>query len=241
MKRVSVAMAAYNGEKYLPEQIDSILSQLQQSDELVVSYNISTDTTDRILENYARKDHRVRVFRNPVKGITANFDNALAHCTGDYIFVSDQDDKWAPTKYCKVMKAFEESGADLVIHNGVHTDENLNPITEPFFSIYRIGPGKLKNFMMYRGSGCCMAFTHSMMEKIRPMPVCALAYDHWIGMVAECMGKITYLDDVLLYHRLHGDNATVGRRSLGVIIQSRVILIEELLKRLIRERRKGQQ
>ena len=231
--RASVAIAAYQGEKYLPIQIDSVLEQLSKDDELVVSYDNSKDNTLELLNDYAAKDSRVKVFKNDNPGITGNFNNALANCRGEYIFICDQDDKWIEGKLVKVLKHFEE-GAEMVIHNGTHTNAELTPIGKPFFEMYRIGDGKLKNFMKPRYSGCCIAFTKRIKEIILPIPE-IYAYDHWVGMVGECFGTIAYEKDVLLLHRLHSDNVTPEqRRSLGLIFKTRLKLLFCLIGRKLR-------
>ena len=92
--KISVAMAVYNGSKYIRQQIDSILPQLREGDELIISYDESQDDTLEIIRTYERKDARVKVFTDPGSGVTDNFNNAISHCTGDYIFLSDQDDVW---------------------------------------------------------------------------------------------------------------------------------------------------
>ena len=89
---ISVCMATYNGEKYLREQVGSILTQLGENDELVVSDDGSTDSTIDILKSY--NDPRIKIFINTGRhGVNSNFENALRHADGDYIFLSDQDDK----------------------------------------------------------------------------------------------------------------------------------------------------
>lgn len=239
MKKISVAMAVYNGEKYLPEQLDSILKQLDPIDEIVISYDQSKDGTWNLLQEYAIKYPQVRVVENKNPGVAGNFNNAIEHCTGDYIFICDQDDRWADDKRQKVLEAFENSGADMVIHNGVHINGEGKVISEPFFSIYRIGAGKLKNILKPRYSGCCTAFTADMAKKILPVPQNIDAYDHWIGTVGEFMGRIAYEDSILLYHRLHGENVTpTSTRSLSVIFKSRMRLLKELKARIKRERNK---
>ena len=240
-KTVSVAMAVYNGEAHLAEQIDSILPQLREGDELVASCDPCTDRSWEILTEYQARDSRVRPVHNEgPHGIAHNFENALRHASGDILFICDQDDRWAPGKRDKVVRALEESGFDMCIHNGVHTDAEMNPIAEPFFTIYRIGDGKLRNLVKPRYSGCCMAFTRPMLEKILPIPEGIDAYDHWIGTVGEFMGRITYLPDVLLYHRLHDGNATpTSSRSLGVILRARAHLLKNLAARIRREKKAG--
>ena len=237
MASISVAMAVYNGEAYLPEQLNSILKQLEPQDEIVVSYDKSRDNTWQLLQEYQSKYPQVRVLENRNPGINGNFNNAIAGCRGDYIFICDQDDRWADNKRAAVVESFEKHGADMVIHNGVHIDGEGKVISEPFFSMYRIGDGKLKNILKPRYSGCCTAFTAEMAAKIMPMPMKLDAYDHWIGTVGEFFGKIAYDERILLYHRLHGGNVTpVSTRSLGMILKARSRLLWELAKRMNREK-----
>lgn len=239
MASISVAMAVYNGETYLPEQLDSILSQLQPQDEIVISYDKSRDGTWDLIQSYSEKYPQVRVLENAHPGINGNFNNAIAGCTGDYIFICDQDDRWAENKRSAVVETFEKTGADMVIHNGVHINTQGEVISDPFFTIYRIGDGKLKNILKPRYSGCCTAFTRAMAEKIMPMPMNLDAYDHWIGTVGEFMGKIAYDQRILLYHRLHDNNVTpVSTRSLKVILGARWTLLQNLHRRIRRERRR---
>ena len=239
MKTISVAMAVYNGETYLPEQLDSILSQLEPGDEIVVSYDKSKDGTWALLQDYATRYPQIKVLENPRPGINGNFNNAIAGCTGDYVFICDQDDRWAENKRAAVVETFEKTGADMVIHNGVHIDGEGKTISEPFFTLFRIGNGKLKNILKPRYSGCCTAFTKEMAAKIMPMPMVLDAYDHWIGTIGEFMGTIAYDDRILLYHRLHGGNVTpVSTRSLSVILKARGTLLRELSRRIRRERGK---
>lgn len=232
--KISVAMAVYEGEKYLSAQIDSILCQLRDYDELIISYDRSEDSTWDIINDYAARDSRISVFRNPSSGITSNFNNALKHCTGKYIYISDQDDIWISKKIATVQKYFKKTKADLIIHNGVYTDARLKPISRPFNEIYRIGDGKIKNIIMPRYSGCCMAFNRRMLKKIYPMPEIH-GYDQWIATVCEFCGHIEYPNEVLILHRLHGSNATdlSKSRPLTTIIIMRSLLIYNLIKRLI--------
>lgn len=230
---VSVALPVYNGAMYLKPQLDSILAQLKPDDELVVAYQASTDRSLEILEQYQKMDARVKVYQNDKTGVTANFDLALSKCQGDCIFISDQDDVWMEGKRDRCVEALQKSGAELVIHNALHTNDALEPQKETFFEIYPIGPGRWKNIKKPRMSGCCMAMTQEMRERVLPIPEIH-GYDQWIAVLAEWSGAVTYLDDVLLLHRLHGDNVTTGTRKLGVILRCRAKLMVSLVMRLIR-------
>lgn len=230
-RTVSVAMAAYNGERFIAEQIESILERLEEQDELVISYDKSNDSTLEIIHEYCHKDDRVKLVHNFNPGIVGNFNNALAACRNEIIFISDQDDRWVGDKRNVMVEALTSTGADLAIHNVVHMDEDGRIVSQPLFEEYGIGPGRLRNFAMPRYSGCCMAYPRNTMRIIYPMPSNVINYDHWIGMACEIFGRIQFVDEILLNHRLHGSNATTERRPLTVIVQQRFHLLCELAKK----------
>ena len=102
---ISVVMATYNGAKYLAEQIDSILVQLTDNDEIIVSDDCSTDNTVDILHSY--KDGRLRVIRTTGNlGPIRNFEYALSHARNNIIVLSDQDDQWLPDRLEEVRRHF---------------------------------------------------------------------------------------------------------------------------------------
>ena len=121
-------MAAYNGEAYIKEQIDSILKQLKYDDELIISYNASTDNTFKILEDYASKDDRVAVIKCQEKGVIPNFENAIANCKNELIFLSDQDDVWNDRKVKIMSDIFNDKAVGCVIHSCDLVDADLNVI-----------------------------------------------------------------------------------------------------------------
>ena len=96
-------MATYNGAKYIKEQLDSIIPQLREDDELIVSDDASKDDTLKIVESY--NDPRIKIFHNENHGVAHNFENAMREATGDLIYFADQDDVWLPGKLDK-MEAF---------------------------------------------------------------------------------------------------------------------------------------
>ena len=164
--RVSIAMAVYNGEKHLKEQIDSITCQLLPQDELVISYDNSTDNSLNLIKKYTSKDHRIRYYKNEIiPGVVKNFENAVTYCTGEIIFYSDQDDVWMPDKIEKVLNKFEDPKVTVVIHDSSLTDEELN-ITHPSTFKLRNGNTNLfKNLIRLSYIGCCLAF-RSEMKKV---------------------------------------------------------------------------
>ena len=238
MSTISVAMAVYNGERFLKDQLDSIISQLEESDELIISYDTSQDDSLQILDEYSKKYSQLKVVIDPGKGVFSNFENAIFNASGDYIFISDQDDIWIEGKREAVLKDFKETNADMIIHNGIHIDADGNIISEDFFKIYNIKKNIITNFIKPRYSGCCMAFRKEMKQALLPIPRTVGAYDHWIGMVGELFYTVYFEKEVFLKHRLHGNNVTVSRRKLKTILAARWNLAKELnrLRRRIRNK-----
>lgn len=227
----SVAMAVYNGERYLPEQIESILSQLRENDELVISYDISSDNSLAVINSYAQKHSQIKIVYNDEPGVVGNFNNAIANCANEIVFISDQDDVWIQGKRNAVVSKMESCTADLVIHNGVHINESGEVISQPFFTMYKMENNIIRNYLAPRYSGCCMAIRRRALRYLIPLPSTVVNYDHWVGMACELFGSVEYMDKVLLKHRLHGNNVTTPRRRFSVIASQRANLALELYKR----------
>ena len=101
-------MATYNGAKYIKEQLDSIIPQLRDDDELIVSDDASKDETLKIVESY--NDPRIKIFHNENHGVAHNFENAMRQASGDIIYFADQDDVWLPGKLDKMEKFIKDGG-----------------------------------------------------------------------------------------------------------------------------------
>lgn len=232
--RASVAMAVYNGEQYICEQIDSILERMGQQDELVISYDVSTDATWQIINDYAKQDSRVRVVCNPGKGgVRNNFTNAVMNCRGEYIFLSDQDDLWIGDKINRMIEKFQQTGADLVVHNGYMTDGTLEVIQSNIFDQFGRYNNPILNIIKCNFWGCCMAFRSHMRQWVCPFPsdhdIC---HDCWLGIIVGFRGKIARMEDYFIKHRLHGNNVTIsGGRSIWVIAKDRIKLVRYLIMR----------
>ena len=236
---VSIAMAVYNGEKYLREQIDSILNQLALNDELVVSYDESSDSTIDILTDYQKRDERLKVFKNPYRpGVVKNFQNAVEHCSGDFIFFSDQDDVWMPNKIVRVLKEFEDPKVSVVFHDASLTDAMLNITKESTF-VLRGGARETVMGNLFRLSyiGCCMAFRADYKDVVVPIPTIYRSHDWWTGcLLGTGRTKMKAIHEPLIYHRSHGDNVTPTKRpSLGYQLQVRWIIIKNIILRYRRK------
>ena len=238
MVRASVAMAARNGERYIKDQIDSILTCMSPEDELVISCDPSTDSTVEIVNAYAASDSRIRVLINDIPGVQSNFNNAVTHCVGKYIFFADQDDIWIEEKIDKVISVFEKTGADMVMHDGYFTDENLNCLPGSIFKRYGTNNSFISNLIRCSYWGCCMAIRATFRKIVCPFPTAdKVWHDIWISLMATRHGTIARCDDILVLHRRHADGqSTLKRRPIPEIIKHRVQIIKEI-KRRERQRR----
>ena len=201
---VSVCMATYNGEKYIREQIDSILPQLSDSDELVISDDGSSDNTIDIVQGY--NDRRIRLYHNTRHGVTWNFENALKHSKGEIIFLADQDDVWKPGKVER-MKEWLKSYV-LVIHNADVVDKNGKLINDDYFSLAGVRNGFWQNLVKFRHIGCCMAFRRKLLNECLPFPRGIACHDYWIGMYAFAKFRVMMDTESFLMYRRHGKNTS---------------------------------
>lgn len=226
--KISVALAAYKGEQYIAEQLNSILPQLGENDEIIVSDDFPQGKTREAVS--VIHDKRIRYIEGQGKGVVRNFENALNACTGDVIFLCDQDDVWMPDKVEKVL-AVIRSGADLVLHDAAVTDGALN-ITEPsFFEVRGSNASFVKNLIKNSFVGCCMAFTRKVMEESLPFPTELPMHDWWIALVAIKKGyKTVLLRESLISWRRHGDNVTGGKTSAVQKIKLRLTMLLSLAR-----------
>lgn len=236
--KISVCMAAYNGEIYIQEQIESILKQLKVDDELIISDDGSSDKTSIIVNEI--NDPRIKfIINDGEKGYTKNFENALKRSSGDIIFLSDQDDVWVDNKVEVMLKHLEDS--DMVVSNAKIVDSQLKVIDDSHFRLYDVKKEFWNNFLKTRYIGACMAFKRNVLEKALPFPkhqkYCA--HDYWLTIVSEALYKVSLEEVPLLLYRRHGNNASSG----GEISQNpflfkvfvRFYCLFNLLKRMSRK------
>ena len=223
-------MAVYNGERFLNAQINSILGQLSDCDEVIVSVDPSSDRSDEIIRQLAAHDKRVYVLVGEGKGVIKNFENALNHVTGDYIFLSDQDDVWLPDKIAVCMNVFHSKNALLLIHNASLTDAELTITKEHCYgSTFR--KGIVRNLIKNKYTGCCMAFRTELLETVLPFPEAIPMHDQWLALVAEKSGKVEYIKQPLILYRRHGDTLTGIRESSFLQkLKWRLNIVSALLK-----------
>ena len=208
---ISVYVATYNGEKFIREQIDSILCQLSSDDEIIVSDDGSTDGTIVIINCIG--DKMIRIIEGPRKhSPTFNFENALKEAKGDYIFLADQDDVWKTNKVEVCMKWLQKY--DCVVSDAQVTDSNLNPLYPSLYAIMQVRQGHIYNTVWKNGyTGCCMAFRRNILEASLPFPKDIPMHDIWIGNVAAYKYNVKFIPDKLILFRRHKETISCNGKG----------------------------
>lgn len=234
---ISVCVAAFNGEKYIEEQILSVLRNLDSQDEIIISDDGSSDRTRRIVDDLAEKDRRIRIIDGPRKGLIKNFENAIVHSKGDIIFLCDQDDVWKDNKVKTVLDIFGNTDCTLVMHDACIVDSNLRILGCSFFEFKKCKKGYWRNLIKNSYIGCCMAFKRSILDYAIPFPDNIPMHDQWIGLLSERVGKVEFCNEQLLLYRRHSNNASeMTHLPLGEMVKNRTIMLKCINKR-IREKK----
>lgn len=215
-EQIDVLLATYNGEKYLKEQIGSILNQTYKNIRLIISDDCSKDNTKEILEQYEKEDERVKVFYQQENlGYIKNFEFLLNQVKNDYYMLSDQDDVWLPQKIEKSFETIKNENADLVFGDLEIVDEKLNTIY-PSFNDYMKLTRKIKkyinsykvNYLYNCVTGCTVISKKEFIPKLIPFPNNSkyMIHDYWIGIQLAINGKLAYMPERYIKYRQHGNN-----------------------------------
>ena len=208
-------MATYNGEKFLREQMDSILVQTIHDFELIICDDCSTDSTAQILRDYEKNDSRIKVFVNEENlGFKKNFEKAIGLCSGDYIALSDQDDIWLPEHLESLFNSIE--GNSMSVANARLIDTNGNEFLdvnlmqyEKFERIYS-SPEIMYGLMFYKNPffGSNSMYRKGVFDKALPMPNGISYHDVWFAICSACLDGIAYIDIPVTKHRFTGNNVS---------------------------------
>ena len=211
--RVEILMATYNGEKYLSEQIESIISQSYENWTLLIRDDNSKDSTVSIIEKYEKKDNRIRLLRDRKGnlGFIKNFEELLIESQEDFIMFCDQDDYWEKDKiknYIEILQKEEELlQVPLLIHsNSFICDENLKIIKEEFInSSIALEENKNTYFFSYIVQGSTVMINKRMKEICIPFLSSVTLHDRYFHLLSEFLGKRIFIDKSLMKYRQHAN------------------------------------
>ena len=213
---VDVLVATYNSnEKFLRQQIESILNQTYKNIKIYISDDASSTNVSDIINEYQNKDNRIVFFKQKENiGFNKNFEFLLKQSTAKYIMFSDHDDIWHDTKVEKSFKKIKEKNVSLVYVNCRQIDENDKLIKNNYFKNKNIplitGHSKLA-ISRYAGLGCSQIFTSEVKKEMIPFKDSVIAHDWLAGFIANRQNGIDYIDEELFDYRLHSNNVFGGR------------------------------
>ena len=211
---VSVALATYNGARYISEQLESIFAQTLLPDEVVICDDASSDTTATQLALFQKRfPDRLRVYHNETNlGFTRNFEKAISFCTGEIIILSDQDDFWLPHKVERLVDILQQNPqTGLVFSDAEIADQSLN---RKGFTVYSRHPKPdlrvekvLQSFVRpIKLLGCTCAFRTKYLPYLLPISS-RWGHDHWIGFILAVISNLEMIDEPLMLYRRHDKNA----------------------------------
>lgn len=210
---VSVALATYNGAKYLSSQLDSILKQNYKNIEIIIVDDASSDNTLEIIESYQQTNKNITLYKNDKNlGLLRTFEKAINLSSGDFIALCDQDDIWLPNK---IEILLHNIGENLLIHSDaklINADNNI--IGESHFALAKRKDksGFIDYLVSNNVTGCTCMFSNKLKELAVPFPEYFYSHDHYLALVASYYGTIKLLDEPLILYRQHGNNVIGAKR-----------------------------
>ena len=228
---VSIALATCNGERFLPEFLNSLCAQGRLPQELVACDDASSDDTLPILEGFSeRSPFPLRIFYNTTRvGVVENFSKAVSRCTGEWIALADQDDVWREDKLIRLLEAVERPGVMAAFSNADLVGPDLERLGYTVWQQVGLSEGWRKQFdrdrplkVLFREpvvTGATLMFRRDLLPAILPIPH-SWVHDGWISQIAASQGKIVAVPESLILYRQHGGNL-IGSRKLSTAQQIR--------------------
>jgi hypothetical protein len=225
--RIHIVLATYNGARYLAEQLDSIEQQTEKDWTLLVMDDGSSDGTERIVAEAARRnaririEHRARPRESSAVGVFAELLGRSHLLGADYTLCCDQDDVWRPDKVAKTIARLKEAeGSDqepaLVHHDLEVVDQDLRPVAHSFWSLAALKPGNENNpqRLLSRNevTGCALACNRALLEIALPIPEDAIMHDWWLALCAAYFGRLRPMQAQMVRYRQHEHNV-IGAKS----------------------------
>jgi len=224
MEVINVLLATYNGEKYIDEQIESLMQQTRAPDKIIISDDGSSDSTCYKLEQWSKKfPHLIEIQQNRSfsNGHTGNFSylcELAKKSNGDYFLFCDQDDVWDVNKIkiqlsaCLAEEKKYGSSEPVLVHSDLKVvDSSLNEMAASFFNFQGLPGAQTHDFPKFliqnNVTGCATLINRALLEASSPLPKEVVVHDWWFALVAKLLGRLVFIDESLIAYRQHSENA----------------------------------
>jgi rhamnosyltransferase len=250
---INILMATYNGERFLEQQLQSIINQTYKNWELLIRDDSSNDETLKVINQHEVKDERIHLIKDDLGnlGSCVNFSVLMnrVKSSGEYIMFSDQDDVWLSDKIedtlAEMLASENKYGKNsplLVYTNFSYVDEELNVISsKKNFSATKIKNLKFANLLAQNPAyGCTMMINKKLLDLVNDIPSSAENHDYWIALVASAFGKIIYVNKKTVLYRQHGknisghhDNNRLSKRMNRILNKKNLIDVQSKIRMAI--------
>lgn len=206
---ISIAVCTYNAGSHLSEQLDSLVQQDYPNMELIIVDDHSTDQTWPLLKAYEQQYPFIKIYQNERNlGYIKNFEKAISLCSGTYICLSDQDDRWKTNKLTYLHDQMTEEEV-LIYHDSEYITEEGLPMQTTLSKQMGYTEGKAYHSVLLNNciAGHAILFRRSLTKDILPMPL-SIPHDHWIAYVALKTGGVKFNSACLVYYRQHLQSVT---------------------------------
>lgn len=247
-EKVHIVLATYNGERFLREQMDSVLAQTYENITVEVCDDGSTDGTVAMIREYVAQDDRVKLHVNPQNlGYVKNFLEGVKRCQAPYVMLCDQDDIWQSDKVEKTLRAMQEAEKNMVqkpvliftdaVNFNSETGEELGFFHETsHLDVKKVDTAHL--FMENKCIGCTMMMNRAITPYLEELPEEIRVHDWWLALICSHFGAIQYVPEATLCYRQHEGNQ-IGGSSYTGYLKKRLAHIREQRKALLQTYRQG--
>lgn len=223
-KQVSICLATFNGEKYLKQQLDSIVNQTYKNLHVVVQDDCSSDDTMAILESYKDKLD-IEIYQNDKNlGYIKNFESLIQKAKGDYVTICDQDDIWEPNKITNLVKNIKDNS--LIYSDSILIDENGNSLNKTLSKKLKnrfIDSSTALNFLYDNCvSAHAVLFKKELLPYIKDFPK-IIYFDNYIAATASSLDGVKYIDENLVQYRQHSSNTLGNKTKAKTDMKKRVL------------------
>lgn len=239
-KTIDILMATCNGERFLEQQVASLLRQTRDDFRLLIKDDASSDGTPALLASLARR-HPEKITVLPAQprrqGAAATYNALLGHATADYLMFCDQDDIWLKHKVGLSMARMARlearcgRGTPILIHTDlIVAARDLKPTAHSFgrYQGLNLNSGRFRRLLLQNvATGCTLTINRALKTRVGKIPEEARMHDWWLALAASVFGVVDFIPLPTVVYRQHGGNAVGAKRLSPALVQHKLLNIRQ--------------